>query len=368
MNPVGVVLFPILLFAQALPGLDAPPKACGHFEKGTITKIGGYTAPGFLCREPDDVLGKAVRFTQDSTLQSEPTSFYPTDLEGFFFERDSATFEAVDYSLPKDTVELKEKRFAKKLVHGYASLYRLQLPEDERGAAARNANVRVYIIRVDGEDNVLRETEKANRANNPFVKKYIGTLRYLFKDCPAVQAKLFDLSFNDDAMASIVKRYCACARPNKNTLAARHTATLRFFHEPEAGFSFFKFGAWAQIYSFGYLLEAVYPEMSENISLMVGLKFNCLVQKGEKNVNGFEIPILIGYNFGNDKIRPFVNYGANLHYFHFDRFYPLWLNSLRAGITLYGVKIVGQLEASNIVDMVKTGQLKIYTIGLGYEF
>jgi hypothetical protein len=360
-------VFTVLVCALASFGLETPPKGSVHFEKGYIIKPGGYASPGFLFREPDDVISKAVQFTQDSTLQAKPTVFYPADLKGFFFEKDSVTFESIDYSFRKDTVDVKEKRFAKQLVQGYATLYRLQLPLNEQKAVAENTNTCVYILRINNEDNVLSETEETNGTDYTLVKTYIGTLKYLFKDCPAIQEKLNGLRFNDDAMVSIVKRYCACARPNDTVIVPPHKAKLLFFHAPEAGFSFFKFNTWAQIYSIGYELQTVYPEMSDRISLTLGLKYNRLVHKGEKSLNGFEIPILLGFNFNNEKVDPFINYGANLHFFDIDGLHSLILNSLRVGLKLYGVKIMGQVEAMNIIDMVRIGRIKIYTIGLGYE-
>jgi hypothetical protein len=368
MNRFGIPLLSLLLLAAAAGGLEAPPKGSVHFEKGYIIKSGGYTSPGYLFREPDDVISKSIQFTQDSTLQAKPTAFYPADLEGFFFVKDSVAFESVDYSFAKDTAEVKEKRFAKRLVQGFATLYRLQLPLNEQKSVAENTNTCVYVIRINNEDNVLRETEKTNGTEYTLVKNYIGTLKYLFKDCPAIQGKLNDLRFNDDAMVSIVKKYCACARPNDTVIVPPLKAKLLFFHAPAAGFSFFKFNTWAQIYSIGYELETVYPEMSDRISLILGLKYNRLVHKGEKSLNGFEIPILLGFNFDNEKVGPFINYGANLHYFDIDGLHSLILNSLRVGLKLYGVKIIGQVEALNIIDMIRIGRIKIYTIGLGYEF
>jgi hypothetical protein len=370
MNRVGIFLLSILLFTVAAFGLEAPPKGSVHYEKGFVIRSGGDTTQGFLYRDQDDALGKAVQFTADSTLQAKPIVYYPADLKGFFFAQDSALFEAVDYSYKKDTVEIREKRFAKLLVLGYATLYRLQLPPGEQHNVADNNNVCAYVIRMNNEDNVLRETEKTNGTDYTLVKKYIGTLKILFKDCPALPpAKLNDVRFNDAAMISIVRRYDACVRPNDNTLVPPHKSVLKFFHEPEVGFTFFKFNDWDEIYSLGYVLETVYPDLSDAISLDVGLKYNRLVQRGAKSINGFEIPIYLGFNFDNEDAGPFINYGANLHYFYIDSgFYSLILNSLRLGIKLHRFKIIGQFEALSIIDMVTIGRIKMYTICLGYGF
>jgi hypothetical protein len=359
----------VLVSSLASFGLDAPPKGSVHFEKGFVVRENGDTLRGFLYRDEDVVLSRAVQFTSDSTLQAQPSAFFPADAMCFFFAKDSVMFELVDYSFKRDTVEVKEKRFAKRLVQGYASLYRLALPPGEQKAVADNNNTAVYVLRLNNEDNVLGETEKTNGSDYVLVKKYIGTLKYLFKDCPAIQGKLNDLRFNDDAMVSIVKKYCSCVRPDGSLLVVPHKSILQFHHEPEAGFSFFKYNTWAQIYSVGYVLETVFPDMSDKLSLLVGVKYNRLVQKGSTSINGFEIPIFLGFNFDNEKVGPFINYGANLHYFSINSgMYSLILNGLRVGLKLYGVKIMGQVEAYNIVDMVRVGQIKIYTINLGYEF
>jgi hypothetical protein len=358
----------VLSCVFSVRGLEAPHRESAHFEKGYIIKNGGYASPGFLFREPDDVISKAVQFTQDSSQQAKQTVFYPADLEGFFFETDSVTFESVDYSLTKDTAKAGEKRFAKKLFEGYAALYKLRVNSDEQKDMTGKNDDFVYVLRMDREDNVLRDVDATEGTNCRSAKNYVGTLKYLFKDCPAVQSALRNLRFNDDAMISIVKKYCKCVRPDDTTLVALRKARLLFFHEPEAAFSFFNFNGWARIYSIGYMLETVYPDMSDRISLVLGLKYNRLEQNGEKGIDGFEIPILAGYNFDNEKVSPFINYGANLHYFVFDRIYSLVLSSLRVGLKLYGIKIIGQVEALNIVDMARIGQIKIYTIALGYEF
>jgi hypothetical protein len=351
-------------------GSETVPAKSVNPKKGSIIKTGGYTSQGLLYREPDDVLSRAVKFTQDSTLKSPPAVYSTADLEGFSFVNDSAVYEAVDYSFVKDSAEAREKRFARLLVRGYATLYRLQLPAGEQKAVAEINNTCAYIVRINGEDNILRETEKTSGTDYTLVKKYIGTLKTLFKDCPVVQKQLTDLRFNDDAMITVVRKYCACGvHPNDSVLTVPRKSVLEFFHEPEAGISFFKLGNWGQIYSIGYVLETVYPEMSDRLSLTLGAKYNHLVHKGEKSINGFEIPILLGYNFDNDKVGPFINYGGNLHYFYIDnRFYSWALNTIRAGLKLYGVKAALQVEASNIIDMIKVGQIKIYTITLGYEF
>jgi hypothetical protein len=368
MKRLVALIFSALLLGSVSYGLGAPPKGSVHYEKGFVIKSGGDTAQGFLYRDQDDALSKAVQFTADSTLQAKPTVYYPADLKGFFFAQDSALFEAVDYSSKKDTLDIREKRFAKLLVLGYATLYRLQLPPGEQHSVADNNNVCAYVVRINNEDNVLRETEKTSGTDYTLVKKYIGTLKFLFKDCPALQAKLNDLRFNDAAMVSIVRRYDACVRPNDNALVPPHKSALKFFHEPEAGFTFFKANDWAQIYSIGYVLETVYPDLNDAISLDVGLKYDRLVQKGAKSINGFEIPIYLGFNFDNEVVGPFINYGANLHYFYIDGFYSLILNSLRLGVKLYRFKIIGQFEALSIIDMVTIGKIKMYTLGLGYEF
>jgi hypothetical protein len=114
-----------------------------------------------------------------------------------------------------------------------------------------------------------------------------------------------------------------------------------------------------RFYSIGYILETIYPEFSDKISLNAGFKFLRLVEKGKKSENGYEVPVFLGYNFDNEKVSPFINYGVD--------FYSM-ITLVRLGLKIYGVKIVGQLEALNIIDMVRIGRIKIYTIGLGYEF
>ena len=54
-----------------------------------------------------------------------------SEIKELIFLSDSSIFQSVRYKLNQDSTKKSELRLAKKLVDGYAKLYKLQLPEEE---------------------------------------------------------------------------------------------------------------------------------------------------------------------------------------------------------------------------------------------
>jgi hypothetical protein len=364
-RPVTILVF-MLASILASRGLDGPSERSFHFEKGFIVKPNGDTIQGFIYRRSENSISKGIRFTTDSLLDADARDFSPADLRMFFLAKDGLTFEPVDYSYTKDKVEITERRFAKKLFAGYAVLYKLQVPPDEQNLVFEKNYDFVYVIRINNEDNVLRQIEKAEGTDYVCIKKYIGTLKFLFKDCPSVVSSLNDLRFCDESMISVVKRYCGCIRPDEPQITVAYKVKFRIHHSAEITYCPVLNKQLTQILTAGYMAEFVYPDLSDNLSINIGLEPVYIRESsGEKSMYGFDIPIVARYEFNIETISPFVIIGQIERFVPGAPPLPLAESLFDAGFgfKIHKIKIMGTVQAVSLI-----GADRIYSTGLAYEF
>ena len=293
------------------------------FEAGFIV-LGTDTTRGLLLRTDEVQLGKEVQFKASAT--SDITTYKPQDIKLYSFANDQIIFQTVELALRKDTTIIKTNRFAKLLLSGYTSLYKLQLEDDELTRILEYNNNKVYILRKDTTFYTLGQFEsEVDPQHYKFDKRYISLLTSLTSDCNAVKVDR-NLRFEDSKIIEVVKNYNDCKEPNSSKTYS-YKVKLINKHGVSASYgtfiNFFYSDAFANsnAFSAGYFWDISNPARSKNTSLQTGINYMYLTysvpfsdQTSEKRQEHYlRLPLLAQKNFyGSQKSLPFINFGLTI--------------------------------------------------------
>jgi len=305
----GILLVFFCFLATALSAQS------GEFLTGYIVSTAQDTTYGYIKDVNRTRIGEEIQFKTD-LAQADPTTYTPEELSAFFFEP-SFYFSAQYIELDGQS----QKRFLRKLVEGYASLY--QYVYDGVG----------YLMQKEsGEQVQLKKENRATTQKYVEDRAYVGKIKYLFQDCPAFVTYDEKIGYNENDLIQVVKEYNACVRPDVPSKVLNEKRKLRFKWGPTIGMRWYNLETLdtqapnreLNESRFGYqvgLLGNLY--FFEKLSLQVGviyvpysLSYDYFIANDidifevEHEFSNLNIPINIRYKFLNRGISPYVFIGA----------------------------------------------------------
>ncbi len=177
-----------------------------NYLSGYIITSENDTLKGFIEKQSDKRNSKRCNFKQ--SLNSGITEYFPDDLKEYRFDEDK-------YYVSK-TILLRRKEvnlFLELLVDGIADLYFFR--ED-------NITDHYFIQKADGKFFELTKTDKLvdidGKSYSYNYKKYIGTLKIAFKDCPQIFPEIDQMSLDQKSLVDITKKYHECTGNTKKCI------------------------------------------------------------------------------------------------------------------------------------------------------
>jgi hypothetical protein len=309
--------------------------ACGHysyFKAALIVKTDSSMVSGYVEKISESDLSTRVRFKErleDAGSRAVPVA----DIDHLVFTDDSSVFRRVKYRRSGDSAAPVEYRLAKKLLAGWAELYKLQLPQAETHIFYEINNTFVYILKIDTNYLVLDKTEFIDTTLDDgsegclgcviYVKKlkknYIAVLNWLLRDDTVLRKRLRKLELRDDQILPLIddvnKKHPEVPRAvlfRKERVSVRHCLSVGFRSEtggPAPGYSVFEIGYSAGIQN---------PHFSEKISSDFGLFLVNENYRGDSynapySTMYLKMPVTLIYHFNNDKISPFTGLGISFY-------------------------------------------------------
>ena len=293
------------------------------FEAGYIV-IKSDTIKGLILKTDEVKLGQEVQFkTSEST---KVTTYIPGDIQSFSFLKEGFIFKTVELALKQDTLVKKTNRFAKLLLKGYTTLYKLQLGDNELEAIYETENKHVYILQKNNVFYTLGQYESMiDPQHYRLNKQYHGFLISLTSDCSSIKIPE-DLEFTDSQIIGVVKNYNNCIEPNTSTsysykvkLIKKHGLTVSY--GSLVNFYYANSFSNSNATSVGYFWDITDPARSKNSSFLTGLNYMYLSYSvpinqfaSEKRQEHYlKIPLLFQRNFYNKtNTLPFINFGLTV--------------------------------------------------------
>lgn len=288
------------------------------FEKGFVVTLKSDTLRGFIERKDEIALSNSIRFKNDVNSDSSQ-KYYPSDLLSFEFEKDKLHFEPVKYSYKLDSMSYEFFRFGKTLLKGYVTLYKMQLPSDEKRIIFNLTNTYIYILQKDSIQYKLEQQEKMIGSLLQVQKTYQGRLTYLFQDCQKISGQISNLPFKDNPMIKICEDYSRCIQPQKEVVLYSYVVKPIINYGFEASYvKIFNNSAISDQFglAFGFFWNRTEPDISQSVAYGLGVDYMILkYNQGPIEVNEqyLRAPLLIQFPFRNGQVfNPYVNGGLNL--------------------------------------------------------
>ncbi|WP_205503198.1 hypothetical protein [Rufibacter psychrotolerans] len=365
------------------------------FEPGYVI-VRGDSLKGFIERTDETKLSVAVNFKENSS--SAVRHYAVGELEGFGFPKDGLHFAPVPAQIRSISATETTTRYAKKLVTGYTSLYKLQLPRTEQAQEYLKDNEHVYVLKKDTTFYTLAQYEVLTDNGYRVDKRYVGLLISLLNDCPTIApASLHKVSFKDAALAPLISKYNSCKDPASANIAHTYKAKAMVKWGPEAGYATVYApnkdafltdkdaflggnGYWA-----GISWDIVAPNVSRRFSTKLGLNYlNIRYDYLSRTRNGYSVkpyevkeqrhmlrlPIGTQYNFNNapgKKISPFVNFGLTAQFSansDFKQKDMVPFLHIGAGAYVWQYKVMAMVENLGF----RPDNEKVISLGVGYTF
>ncbi|GGK70516.1 hypothetical protein GCM10011405_18230 [Rufibacter glacialis] len=361
------------------------------FEPGYLLKSGNDTVKGFIERSDEIKLSLGIHFKDE--VSGVARYFGPEELEGFGFEGSGLHFARVKVMIRALAPADKVTRFAKKLVSGHTSLYKLQLQEHEQSASFLTDNTHVYVVKKDTSFFTLAQYELTAANGRGVDKRYLGMLTFLLKDCPAIPASvLATVPFQDAPLVQLLQKYNTCLDPASPSVEHHYTVASQVKKGPEMGYAMLYTasdipfrntnGYWA-----GFFWDVTKPDLSQRISSRLGINFLLMNYERQQEIISYDgsfhkreqvtekdqayflrIPFAVQVNlrqvpkaafspFLNLGITPQVSFIRNL-----ERFDYLPFLHLGAGAYVRQYKVSVSVENYGISPKAD----KIFSMGVGY--
>ncbi|MBN1758960.1 MAG: hypothetical protein JW863_11610 [Chitinispirillaceae bacterium] len=157
-----------------------PASVFGHYyKKALVVTNDSSNLTGYVEMVSESKLSVQVHFKirpDDSENLSVPVD----DISYVLFTDDSSEYHRVKYTRRTDSTKTVEYRLAKKLLGGYADLFKLQLPGNEINIVFEHYNTYAYIVKIDTSYYTMDMQEKLEGTRYTIRKGYVGVLKRLF--------------------------------------------------------------------------------------------------------------------------------------------------------------------------------------------
>ncbi|WP_299823488.1 hypothetical protein [uncultured Pontibacter sp.] len=314
-------LLTALLTLLLLPYFGA--NAQSSFEEAFLVQ-NQDTIHGYIKSASDLELSKVIQFKTD--LNSEAVrEFYPGEVTAFYFKATGFYYASVKAEILKGSSKVYHHRFAKLLLSGFTSLYKLQLPEEEQSIVTLRNNTFLYILQKGTTYYTLGLYETMDGSYAIKNKRYAGMMRAAFSDCELLSLDLNQLNFDDKSMMKAVAAYNACMDPAVATTYYTYKAKAVIKHGVELSFAKLYLpknpnNISAQGYSAGYFWDIIQPDASRKYSTKFGVTYMYYqLDRNSPNaefkkeaVHYLRLPLAIQYNLKDPIVSetvPFFNIG-----------------------------------------------------------
>lgn len=174
---------------------------------GYIITNEGDTLNGFIKNMAKRRMSNTIIFKKK--LAEDEESYSPNDIQAFFHEP-NLHYKALEIRLGEN----KKNKFLRKLVEGYASLYKYD----------GNTNP-IFVLQQPNYDLVqLEKVTNLDQNNLKEDRKYIGQVKYFIKSCPEALNYLDYFTFNSNNLGKIITKYNKCVSPELQTQTYKNTA------------------------------------------------------------------------------------------------------------------------------------------------
>jgi len=341
-----------------------------YYKKAQILKKDSTSLSGFIEKVSESSLNSMLKFKKNME-DPEPLIIPVSDVKMVGFIDDSLIFENVNYIYRKDSVKITEERLAKKMIEGYASLYKLQLHPEEISIIFEPNNTFVYVVKIDSNYYLLDQKERMDGTSYRLMKNYQGVLCYILRDYKDLSQQVKNLGFSDEQIAPLINKLNSYHSEVKSITQKVKKEKSRISYGPVVSYlDIHRFDGEFSGANIGYQLKIVYPNFSEKISTDFGVFFDRWYSSyfGKKSSYDF-IRFYCGgtYRFNNRVISPFISGG--LAYHAYLKYLDEFMASGTIGITFYKSLIVSAtIERMTGSTKSQVAPPSHFFINLGYLF
>lgn len=293
------------------------------FEKGYIVQ-NGDTVSGYLKNAPDLELTQSIEF-KDNPAATSTTTYTPQQITSFTFEGTGIVHHVVTADIIKGNTNHQVERFAKLLLSGYTTLYKLELPADELSIELQKQNTFVYVLKKDAAYHTLGVYETYNNLTLRTNNRYRVILRALFTDCETYDDNLDRLPFNDKSIIQEVRKYNTCKAPVSVTKVHIIKPEPLIKHGFEGSYAKGSISDEKNYkgegYAFGYFWDIMHTDKSRHLSGKLGIgimlyDYKDISSRDEPITESgiyLRFPVALQYNIIQDlksNFVPFINFGA----------------------------------------------------------
>ncbi|MEM9884652.1 MAG: outer membrane beta-barrel protein [Bacteroidota bacterium] len=280
-----------------------------QYLKGYLITAEKDTIEGYI--RDDRRIQLSQQFYFKSDLDARPKIFDTKTANGFYLS--PATY------FEKGKIEINgtlEDRFLEKLVDGYTRLFKYT-------AEQRN---NYLFLKPTGESLQIEKRDSMGQQAYFEDKKYIGEIKYFFKDCSDFITNPPALRYDERSLSKAVVKYNRCVRPEEKGRQIRRSRRLRIGIVPVVGLQRYNIetsmlqapkiatedqGVATQ---FGGLLSAY---IFKSISFRTGLLYGKYLSQDEEvfsletaeishEIRILEFPLELKYNLNNNKFSPYL--------------------------------------------------------------
>ena len=340
-----------------------------YYKSARIVRTDSGIMDGYVQKASESELSLRVRFKKSLEDTLAPT-IPINDIDHIVFTADSSVFYKVKYVRVTDSKTTVDYRLAKKLLDGYAQLYKLQLPREEIHIVFVSTNTFVYVIKIDTNYYVLNQEEKQDTSKSEgmfyaytykLYKNYITVLDKLLNPDEIHKRRLRKLQFRDDEIIPLIEKLNSAHPEVPSAVLFRkehpiiHHSINASFITPILGFG--------PGYEIGYAAKICYPNLNERFTTDIGIYFISLSNTPFTNTQdssnmGIKIPLMLTYHFNDKNLSPYAGLGISL-------FNSIFLFKSAVGLTIDKTLSIG-VSLENLFPI--SFFYGIYSLNISYDF
>lgn len=355
-----------------------------YFEEGYVIQ-NSDTTRGYINRKDELSLSQEVIF-KPALETTTVIKYAPGEIDGFGFKASNLSFTDVEVVIRNNSKIVKKQKFAKNLLKGTVTLYKVPLLIDERTGIFLKNNNYVYIVKKGTSFHTLGQYEYKVENKVGVDKRYIPMLKALVNDCLDNSEELTKkLRFNDEDITGLIENYNNCKNPGDAAIVYTHKVKPDIKHGAEASYAKLYSPYYSEVlsnsqgYSFGYFWDITKSDISRKFSQRVGANYLYLQydvphrfrkEYYRQELHFLRVPLAIQYNFNrapDEKFTPFLNFGltgqlsSDSRLSHLD---ILPFVSLGGGMYFKNLKVYASIEN----EFFSFYGSKIISLGVGLRF